>query len=43
MSAEGTASPRLFDCRDAFTGALEAVAELDARNLKAPFLDPSAR
>jgi transketolase len=31
MSAEGAASPRLFDCRDAFTGALEAVAEQDAR------------
>ena len=31
MSAEGTSPPRLFDCRDAFTGALEAVAEQDAR------------
>ena len=31
MSAEAAVSPRLFDCRDAFAGAIEAVAEQDPR------------
>ena len=31
MSVEAVVSPRLFDCRDAFAAALEAVAERDAR------------